>query len=257
MTQRNLVFQLSSKSEGLSTGPHPNLTWTQVRAAPSRRATPQVAAVPTLPYTLPHTATARQRPPIAARAALFFLYHTPAKGSYGFACVFVSLKPHVLRRLERASFLIEVKSIPLCFMDETKEPASRTTLCLLHPHALSERPEESRTWVPLPGEAFLVPRGNPEVTEQVDEGSGPRTWSPQWSESAGPGLGSGSDSSFLSQGCLPGEAGVLREAAGTSGSQQGTTLVFCELRSELSLWERRWRPREPQRVGVLSARPSP
>lgn len=33
--------------------------------------------------------------------------------------------------------------------------------------------------------------------------------------------------------------------------------VFCELRSELSLWERRWRPREPQRVGVLSARPSP
>lgn len=59
------------------------------------------------------------------------------------------------------------------------------------------------TWGALAREKhFLFQEEDPEVTEQVDEESGPRTWSLQCSESAGPGLG-GRPWTLLPQGCLP------------------------------------------------------
>lgn len=128
-TEESIFFSFSSKSEGLVNSPHPNLTWTQVRL-PLRRAPLQVAAVPTSLHTLP-TPRPQDSDHRLLRVRFFFssvLSCLQQKGSLRFCLCFCFLVPHVLRRMGASLFLIEVKSIPLCFMTNQVEPASRTTL---------------------------------------------------------------------------------------------------------------------------------
>lgn len=207
MTQRNLVFQLFFSNQVWSTGPHPNLTWTQVRAAPFPSGDScrlLQCTHPPLQHASPHRDRKTATTDCCACCVSFFpLYRCLQQKALTVLLVLCFLVPHVLRRMGASLFPHRSEEYSFVFHDKPSEPASRTTLCLLHPWAAPVQRSERRAGlgVPLPGRSISCSkRKTLRSQSRSDEGSGPRTWSPQWSESAGPGLGVGL---FSPQGCLP------------------------------------------------------
>lgn len=104
----------------------------------------------------------------------------PAKGLLTVLLVFFCfLVPHVLGKMGVSLFPQRSDKYSYEFSYKQNESASCTTLCLLHswvaPDQLLRR---AGTWGVFAREKhFLFQEEDPEVTKQVDEGGGPRTWS--------------------------------------------------------------------------------
>ena len=92
---------------------------------------------------------------------------------------FCFLVPHVLGKMGVSLFPQRSDKYSYEFSYKQNESASCTTLCLLHSWvAPAQLLRRAGTWGVFAREKhFLFQEEDPEVTKQVDEGGGPRTWS--------------------------------------------------------------------------------